>query len=157
MTDWFAIRVELVSGAGHKFEPKPGRFYLVGAGQTFLDLHESIEVSFGRWDQAHLHVFEMSDGARIGLPDPDGELPDLDGSRIPVASRVKPGDRFTYTYDFGDDWTHECLVEELDDEDVSEHGEERFIERPFPIAGWGWLPDQYGRRREDSEEPEFEA
>jgi hypothetical protein len=155
MTDWLAIRVELVSGAGHKFDPSPGRVFLVGPGHTFLDLYEAIESSFGRWEQVHLHGFEMADGESIGPPDPDGEPDFSDESRIPVTARVKPGDRFTYMYDYGDDWSHECLVEELDDEDVPEPGEERFIERPFPIAGWGWLPDQYGRKREDSEQPEF--
>lgn len=156
VTEWIAVRVELVSGAGNKFDPHPGRVYLVGGEHTFLDFHEAIEASFGRWEQVHLHLFEMSDGEKIGIPDPDGELDDSDGARITVMTKAQPGDRFIYTYDFGDNWVHECVVEELSAEDVPEPGEERFIERPFPMSGWGWLPDQYGRRSEDAEEPEFD-
>jgi hypothetical protein len=156
MTEWIAIRVELVSGAGHKFDPAPGRIFVVGSRHTFLDLHEAIESSFGRWEQVHIHAFEMADGEMIGPPDPDGELKDTDESRVRVAARVRLGDRFTYTYDFGDEWRHECSVETPELRSTPEPGEERFIDRPFAAFGWGWIPDQYGRRTEDAEEPGFD-
>ncbi|MGH2691861.1 MAG: IS1096 element passenger TnpR family protein [Actinomycetota bacterium] len=155
MTDWIAVRVDLVSGAGHKFDPAPGRVFVVGSDHTFLDLYGAIESSFGRWEQVHIHTFEMADGEMIGPPDPDGELKDTDESRVRIVARVQPGDRFTYTYDFGDDWRHECVVEELLAVDVPEPGEERFIDRPFPLSGWGWLPDQYVRRSEDAQQPQW--
>jgi hypothetical protein len=155
MTDWLAIRVELVSGAAQHFDPSLGRIYIVGLKHTFFDLYEAIEASFGRWEQGHLHAFVMDNDELIG-PDPDGELRATDEEGVFVAERVTVGDRFMYIFDWGDEWRHECVVEELPADALPRPGDEEFLDRPAPIFGWGQLPDQYGRKREDSEEPEFD-
>jgi len=73
-------------------------------------LHRAIQGAFGWWD-SHLHVFETGVG-RFGVP--DREL-GFRNERSITLSDVAPrtGDRFTYTYDFGDDWEHVIVVEKL--------------------------------------------
>ncbi|MDP9799600.1 hypothetical protein J2S43_008112 [Catenuloplanes nepalensis] len=73
-------------------------------------LHLVLQVAFG-WEDYHMWVFEGRN-AEYGVPDP--EL----GHRSAAAKKladVAPhrGDRLAYTYDFGDDWRHDLLVEEV--------------------------------------------
>ncbi|MEU8328253.1 plasmid pRiA4b ORF-3 family protein [Micromonospora sp. NPDC048839] len=80
------------------------------ADTSLADLHHTIQVAFD-WYDSHLHVFETAYGD-FGVA--NREL----GYRAeaPVAlEQVAPsvGDRFTYTYDFGDDWTHDIVVEKV--------------------------------------------
>ena len=152
--DWIAVRVELVSGWTQTFDPPPGRIFIVGNKHTFFDLYEAIESSFGRWEQGHLHAFLMDDEEMIGS-DPFEELGASDDQQILIAERVGIGDRFTYIFDWGDEWRHECTVEELPAESMPRPGDEVYLEKPAPIFGWGWLPDQYGRRTKDAQEPQF--
>ncbi|MBV9313421.1 MAG: plasmid pRiA4b ORF-3 family protein [Pseudonocardia sp.] len=73
-------------------------------------LHDIIQVSFG-WGNYHMWDFETAMG-RYGEADPDLEI-------LSAASRtlddVLPsvGDRLRYTYDFGDSWEHDVLVEAI--------------------------------------------
>lgn len=48
----------------------------------------------------------------------------------------------------GDNWLHRCVADRAKVDPVSEYG----IVPPGPVAvwGWGWIPDQYGRRSADS-------
>lgn len=87
--------------------------FLVGPRDTFTDLADAIDSAFGRWDLAHLHAFELSDGRRLGRA-ADEELDFEDGGRIRVVGTVRAGEAFTYVFDLGDDWTHRCLVEAVD-------------------------------------------
>ncbi len=103
-------------------------------------------MAFGRWDLSHLHLFELPDGRRVGLPDDElGEDGWLDHDELKVAAEINPGEQFTYVFDLGDDWRHRCqaLPEKLDPRD--EYGPGPLPKRPVPIWGWGWIPDQYGR------------
>jgi hypothetical protein len=77
---------------------------------TLDDLHGTIQQAFD-WEGYHLWVFQTSTG-EYGTPDP--EL----GHRSAAAVRldqVAPGDgdRIRYTYDFGDNWEHEIVVEDI--------------------------------------------
>jgi hypothetical protein len=75
-------------------------------------LHDVIQVAMG-WDDDHLHEFEI-DGERYtdeasasemgGEVDAEFDLDDL---------ITKEKTKFTYHYDFGDDWRHEILVEKI--------------------------------------------
>ncbi len=84
-------------------------------GDMSLDrLHEAILAAFG-WADYHMHVFE-SGPDRYGVPDP--ELGFLDECRVSVGELLDGvGDQLLYTYDFGDDWEHEIVVEEVADVD----------------------------------------
>ncbi len=146
MADWITVRVELVSGRGMDFDPPPGRVFVVGPTNTFGDLADAIDLHLARWDLGHLQVFRLQDGREIGYPDP--EFPDwLDHERVTVSSELSKGDEFEYVFDFGDDWTHHCRVEEVGIDPAEVFGEEPAL--PIPIWGWGSIPDQYGRRSEN--------
>jgi Plasmid pRiA4b ORF-3-like protein len=75
-------------------------------------LHLALQRAFG-WTNSHLHQFVVG-GACYGLRDPDGDNADmLDERRYRLAQLADNGARFTYEYDFGDDWGHEVRVEKL--------------------------------------------
>jgi hypothetical protein len=86
---------------------------------TRLDhLHDIITAAFG-WQGYHMHVF-TSGPEEFGLPDP--ELGHTDERHISLGQLVSGiGDRLRYTYDFGDDWEHEIIVEDLLDTDPDIH------------------------------------
>jgi Plasmid pRiA4b ORF-3-like protein len=91
-------------------DPPVWRRLLVPADIRLDRLHQVIQVAMG-WEDYHLHVF--SDGrTQYGIPDPElgfrderkATLRDLAGGE---------GGRVRYTYDFGDDWKHDVVVEKL--------------------------------------------
>jgi hypothetical protein len=106
-------------------------------------------------DRAHLHAFTLADGARISIRgpwvEPDDDRDGLDDTETTL-SRLRLGKQFTFEFDFGDSWMHLCTVadEKVDPHEV--YGEAP--ERPVPYWGWGWIPDQYGRRW-DGDDGEF--
>ncbi|MFI5892559.1 plasmid pRiA4b ORF-3 family protein [Actinoplanes sp. NPDC051513] len=82
----------------------------VPADTSLAKLHEIIQVAFG-WDDAHMHVFETAYGD-FGVADRElGHRAEAPVTLEQIASAE--GDRFQYTYDFGDDWTHEIVVEKV--------------------------------------------
>ena len=84
-------------------KPPIWRRLLVAESMTLAGLHEAIQTGMG-WSGGHLHSFDI-DGEQYGNPK---EFTDVaDQRRITLARLVKSGvKRFTYTYDFGDDWEH---------------------------------------------------
>lgn len=147
---WLQIRVELEGGGGIVCDPPPGRVLVVGPGHSFEQLAEAIDAAFARWDLSHLHAFELGDGRLIGFPDPDpfvGGPEWLDHAQLEVCEEVGPGDRFSYVFDLGDNWSHRCevLAEKVDPEEALGI----VTDRPLPSWGWGWIPDQYGRESAD--------
>ena len=154
MADWMTVRVELVSGRGMDLDPPPGRIFAVGPNNIFGDLADAIDLHFARWDLGHSHLFRLQDGREIGYRDP--EFPDwLDLEQVTVSSELSKGEEFEYVFDFGDDWTHHCRVEEVGIDPAEVFGEEPAL--PIPIWGWGSIPDQYGRRSDNDtgEDPEY--
>jgi hypothetical protein len=144
---WLRIRVDLLGGLGADLKPAPGRVFIVGPSHSFGDLAEAIDAAFARWDLAHLHGFELADGRRIGIFDPEYPGDWLDETKLKVGKEVKPGDSFEYVFDFGDDWRHRCTVESEKADPLEAYGAKPSV--PVPILGWGQIPDQYGRDRPD--------
>lgn len=88
----------------------------VPADVTLARLHELIQVAFG-WNDSHLHVFETPYGS-FGRPDAD--LGHRAASRVTLEQVARAvGDKLRYTYDFGDNWEHDILVEKALDRDAS--------------------------------------
>ena len=82
----------------------------VPSGTTLQRLHRLIQVAFG-WHDYHLWVFETPQGD-FGVPDPELGHRSAASKKL---SDVAPlaGDRILYTYDFGDGWEHQILVEDV--------------------------------------------
>jgi yecA family protein len=81
------------------------------------------------WLDYHLHEFRVSNPEtqrveRIGIPDEDGFEEDMDvkaGWNTLVTDFFRtPGDHAEYTYDFGDGWEHDVLLERVDARDPKE-------------------------------------
>jgi hypothetical protein len=87
---------------------------------TRLDqLHEIIQAAFG-WEDYHLHVFSFG-GEEFGPCDAESGLDFSDERRATLGALTGVGGRFRYTYDFGDDWEHEIVVEDLLDPEPGTH------------------------------------
>lgn len=96
---------------------KPAIWRRIQVKDCTLDkLHEHIQTAMG-WTNSHLHQFEIFD-KRYGDPEllDDGfdESSCIDSTKTKL-SDITPNAgkrfKFTYEYDFGDDWEHEVLFE----------------------------------------------
>lgn len=139
---WFSIRVELVEGRGAHYWPRPGRLFATTRTHSFAQLAIAIDDAFARWDRSHLHEFELSDGTRIGTPDPEWGTDDMVDETRENLSRLQAAEQFIYVFDLGDDWTHLCTVGATVDP-LDALG--LVPDAPMPYFGWGNIPDQYGR------------
>ena len=111
--------------------PPVWRRVLVPAGITLDRVHKVVQAAMG-WQNAHLHVF--SDGqTQYGVPDPELGYHDEHVTRLDEL--VAPGGRLEYTYDLGDCWDHDILVEDVT---VAEPGQ-RY---PWCVTGTGACPPE---------------
>ncbi len=95
-------------------KPPVWRRLLVPADSGLDRLHEAIVAAFG-WQGYHLHIF-TSGRDEFGVPDP--ELGLIDERQVSLGQLIGgAGDRLIYTYDLGDNWEHEVVVEGLLDRD----------------------------------------
>ena len=77
---------------------------------TLDQLHRVIQLVFG-WLDYHLYAFAVGDRRFEELLE---EAQDEDSTAVRLRDLpLGTGARFTYTYDFGDHWVHEIVVEEL--------------------------------------------
>ena len=77
-------------------------------------LHSALQVVMG-WTDSHLHMFQKDD-VNWGVPEWDefGDLELNEEGDVRVCDVLKAiGESFRYTYDFGDDWTHEVVLENV--------------------------------------------
>ncbi len=91
--------------------PPVWRRLVVPAAMTLGELHFVVNEAMG-WTCSHLHEFAVGD-RRFGDPsiDPDGSGEFEDERKISLASVATEGATLRYEYDFGDDWSHEIVVE----------------------------------------------
>ncbi|MBI4980196.1 plasmid pRiA4b ORF-3 family protein [Candidatus Woesearchaeota archaeon] len=103
---------------------------------SFHKLHEIFQVVMG-WTNSHLYDFQV-DGQRLSVPkyfDWDDKL--MDSRKIRI-STLKPSQKFDYTYDFGDCWEHQIIVEKIEPNEMG---------LPHPVCIKGKLscpPDDCG-------------
>jgi Plasmid pRiA4b ORF-3-like protein len=137
---WLSIRVELVSGHGADLWPRPGRVFAAARSHSFAEFATAIDLAFGRWDLAHLHLFTLSDGTRVSPLDWwDDEAPDgtVDGHATKL-SRLQAGEQFAYVFDMGDGWAH--LVHRGGKAHRSPRRARRGTEPPGSLLGLGQPP-----------------
>ncbi|ANU10918.1 hypothetical protein BBH88_11660 [Planococcus antarcticus DSM 14505] len=104
-------------------QPKVWRRLQVDSEMSFYQLHKVLQIAF-EWENSHLHAFEimkahgkMSPRVEIGMNDEEFDLfgnETLDEKTEFVKdwfTTVK--DRTLYTYDFGDDWQHDIVLEKM--------------------------------------------
>lgn len=120
--------------------PPIWRRLLVRDDATLHDLHAAIQHSFG-WENDHLHSFDMG-GRRLGgspmgaMPvdsmwDDGGEEDSGDARLNEFALAAKS--KFKYTYDFGDDWEHQIIVEKVL---TPEQAEAAIVKMPGVPSAW---------------------
>ena len=106
--------------------PPIWRRVTVPATYSFADLHFVIQVAMD-WDNSHLWEFwdgvRGPDSVRLG-PIPPSEMGarwfEADGQRAADAVRLPEvltavGQKLLYTYDMGDNWEHQILVEAIEE------------------------------------------
>jgi hypothetical protein len=92
-------------------DPPVWRRVLAPGGYTLDRVHRVIQYAMG-WQDCHLHSFDVG-GAQYGVPDPDGLLDLVDELDCRLDAAVEKHDQLGYTYDFGDWWEHQILVEDV--------------------------------------------
>jgi len=98
--------------------PSVWRRIAVPERYSFWDLHVAIQDSMG-WLDYHLHAFELpasgsSKPIEVGIPGDAFGDPVTPGWKKSLSEYfVRPGIAATYNYDFGDDWLHEVLLEQI--------------------------------------------
>jgi Plasmid pRiA4b ORF-3-like protein len=92
-------------------KPPVWRRLQLPAGTSLAEVHRIVQAAFG-WEDSHLHLFEV-DGDVFGPADADLELDCGDERRVTLGEFIVAGDRPRYTYDFGDGWDHDILIEKV--------------------------------------------
>ncbi|HEX6087278.1 MAG TPA: plasmid pRiA4b ORF-3 family protein [Thermoanaerobaculia bacterium] len=90
-------------------DPPIWRRVVVPADLTLADLHHVIQIVMG-WSDYHLHDFTIR-GRRYALPHEENYDHPANEETTRLRDVVKARSRFTYQYDFGDDWVHVIRVE----------------------------------------------
>ena len=102
------IRVQL-----QYIEPPVWRRLRIRSTATLADLHDAIQAAMG-WTDSHLHEFFI-DGRRYGPIYEDAPEELINEAKITLrALELSKGARFTYSYDFGDNWEHDIHVEKIE-------------------------------------------
>ena len=84
----------------------------VSSDITLAKLHQIIQEVMG-WYDCHLHEFRIGE-VTYGVPDPDASYEVKNERKIKLGEVLqKPKTKFRYSYDFGDGWEHEVLVEDI--------------------------------------------
>lgn len=110
MTAAYQLRVSLKDAY-----PSIWRCLLVPAELTLYQLHQVIQIAMG-WGNGHLHLFEI--GGKFYSSTSVNLAADIPPSRDEHSVKLPQvlifeQQRARYTYDFGDDWEHELIVERL--------------------------------------------
>jgi hypothetical protein len=89
---------------------------LVVPGEIKLSkLHSIFQAAMG-WEDYHLHQFQIGEQVYGVLDDEfiDDEFDDIDEDTVVLSDVVSAPMRFSYQYDFGDNWQHEVVVEAME-------------------------------------------
>jgi hypothetical protein len=100
----YKLKITLVG-----IEPPIWRHVQVPATMLLCCLHDALQLVFG-WTDSHLHSFEK-DGKYWGVPEYDDLI---DESKVQLTKILEAeGESIIYTYDFGDNWRHDVVLEKI--------------------------------------------
>lgn len=92
--------------------PLVWRRLLVPAGTSIAELHEIMQTAFG-WDDEHLHRFTIH-GVEYGLWQPGTAGFSRNAHQVRLDEfGFRPGERFSYEYNFFAGWRHDIRVEQV--------------------------------------------
>ena len=102
-------------------KPPVWRRIVVDGDITLRLLHHILQAAFG-WTDSHLHEFVIDDSSYQMMDNenvPDfmvemGDTPVFDDRKAKLQRLLRPGQTFTYLYDFGDSWRHIVKVEAIE-------------------------------------------
>lgn len=94
------------------FRPPIWRRFLVASTVSLEDVHDILQIVMG-WTDSHMHEFSKGSD-RYGVPDADFPSDILDEAKYRLEQVLKnEKDKLNYTYDFGDGWEHEVVLEKI--------------------------------------------
>lgn len=98
-----------------QIKPEIWRRFQVDSSITFHQMHKTLQIIMG-WDDYHLYEFELNNRL-IGLPDPElfaggPKIWNAKKERL-EAHFTQEGQQGIYTYDFGDNWSHQLQLEKI--------------------------------------------
>lgn len=101
----YQLRISLLG-----FEPAIWREVLVPSDFTLAKLHRVIQVVMG-WEDDHMHEFTIG---TVGYTDARARLEGRKNeAKVPLHQVAGSRGKFTYTYDFGDNWEIEIKVDKV--------------------------------------------
>jgi hypothetical protein len=94
-------------------KPAVWRRLEIPSAMPLNQVHAVLQVAFD-WHGYHLHVFETVCG-QFGSPDQDVDWAERQDETVATLTQVAGAERakVVYSYDFGDDWRHDILVEKI--------------------------------------------
>jgi len=104
-----SLRIEIIG-----IEPLIWRNVIVPSDIALDELHSVIQGAMA-WQDYHLHEFNIMNQT-YGIPESDefgSEEASLDERNVLLKPLVNNGDEFIYIYDFGDNWRHKIVVENI--------------------------------------------
>lgn len=101
----------------HGIKPTIWRQFTVPSTISFKKLHDVIQIVMG-WENYHLFEFHYGP-YEIGIPDDEFFMTDefhwdARYKKLSTAT-LNINDKFTYVYDFGDDWVHQLKIEKMEE------------------------------------------
>ncbi len=112
MPKYFVFEVSL-----RDVKPRLWRRFMIASTAKFVDLHEAIQDACG-WTNSHLFAFRNPRGyviAELSGDDFDETGPDAMKEKISTYFDLTKGyaKRGVYQYDFGDNWIHDLVLEDV--------------------------------------------
>ncbi|HET9256557.1 MAG TPA: plasmid pRiA4b ORF-3 family protein [Pseudonocardiaceae bacterium] len=90
-------------------KPPVWRRLQVPSKTSLAELHHIIQAAMG-WEDCHLHQFQVNGR---DYADPEHAIEETGDEGCKTLAWMRPGQRFAYWYDFGDDWWHDITVESV--------------------------------------------
>jgi len=133
----FTLKITL-----HGSKPPIWRRLRIAGSYSLLDLHYAIQSSMG-WQNCHLFQFDKDEVSYGDLTEmnPSWDVGLADAGDVALEDVLHAEkDKMIYTYDFGDGWEHEIVVEKVEhDVAVPDHPECVAGKRACPVEDCGGI------------------